>query len=321
MYIEQDSLTKLSVMSNKWLSDLYNKENKRIFHYTSQDVLLLILNNETLRFSDRFYLNDKTEGAYRMNLMIERMNEIIPDKSRLATCREELVNKCRDYIKEIKDDKFMVYQCSFSMNGDNLPLWNYYTKNNEMHGVCIGFDSKELASSINENISRAKDVGKKQLFVLGGPVIYDTEEQVNIIKEYIEEYEKIIFENIPDNCNPISKAKHFFGVVLSRIALAGTFFKMKCFSPEEEYRLAVYLLNEDGNFVAFEKKQVKYVSRYDFYLPCTDLSIDLSCIKSIVLSPTYNFENMSSNMRDMLRRYNIDNDEVEIIQSQIPVRY
>ncbi len=35
-----------------------------VYHYTSANALLSIIQKRELRFTDRFYLNDKSEGTY-----------------------------------------------------------------------------------------------------------------------------------------------------------------------------------------------------------------------------------------------------------------
>ncbi len=320
MSIEYYFMDDFCKMSNGWLKELYNSESKMIYHYTSQDVLLSILRNQSLRFSDRFYLNDKTEGIYTLNLVIDNLDEIISDDSRLAPNKDRIKNDCQDYLKDFKDDRYKVYQCSFSLDNDCLPMWNYYTKNNELQGVNIGFNSDELAKSIDKNIQRSDMVDEGQRFVLGGTVVYNKAKQIEIIKGYVAEYERLVGRETPDIPLYNRQAAKLFKRVLDRIVLAGTFFKAGCFSFEHEYRLAVSLYNEGGTFEALKDKKVEYISRNNFYMPYIDLSFDLPCIRSVALSPTYNFENMKDNVQAMLRNFGVS-DDVEIVQSQIPVRY
>ena len=41
-----------------------NSEFAGVYHYTSANALLSIIQKRELRFTDRFYLNDKSEGTY-----------------------------------------------------------------------------------------------------------------------------------------------------------------------------------------------------------------------------------------------------------------
>ena len=56
------------------------RENNGIYHYTSSNVFLIILKNNTLRFTDRFFLNDKSEGSYVLDLCLELIKEKLSKK-------------------------------------------------------------------------------------------------------------------------------------------------------------------------------------------------------------------------------------------------
>ncbi len=311
-------LIKLCKMSNKIMSDLFNTNCKKIYHYTSQDTLLKILDGK-LRFTDRFYLNDKTEGIYTLDLIISEIDDIIAVDSKFYTIKNDIAQKCIEFKEELKNDRFNVYQCSFSLNNDSLPMWNYYTKNNELRGVNIGFDSKKLSDSIERTIPRAETVDKNQLFVFGGNVIYEKDKQKVIIKDIIEKYSQLIFEHY-DCEKALRMSLHFFDRIIDRIVLAGTFFKKECFSVEEEYRLAVCLCAENGKFIALKDAKIEYMSKFNFYLPYIDLQYELNSIDSIMVSPTYDFNIIQHNLIALLKNYDISN-EIEISQSSIPVRY
>ena len=51
-----------------------------IYHYTSSEATKNILENRELRFVDRYYLNDYSEGRYSIELTLKHLNELIKNK-------------------------------------------------------------------------------------------------------------------------------------------------------------------------------------------------------------------------------------------------
>ncbi len=302
-------------LSNQILQSLFNTEEQRIYHYTSYDALLPILQSKTLRFSDRFYMNDKTEGTYALDLLIRNIDDIIPVGHGFREQKREICDQCSELMEELKNDWFNIYQCSFSLDGDSLPMWNYYTKNNNLRGINIGFDSKELSDSLEKNIRRASDVSESQLFILGGQVIYDRETQIQRIKKVLDKYFEKAKENGVNHIPP-----HGINVILRRIVLIGTFFKMNCFEHEKEFRLAVNLSNENGELLAMKDSEIQFMmNQQGFYMPYVDVVFDLDIIKSLSLAPGYDYDFSRNNLRTILKSFGIV--DVEINQSEIPVRY
>ena len=56
-------------------NDYFGLENNDIYHYTSPDVFNIIINDNTLRFSDRLFLNDKSEGSYVLDVCLELIKD------------------------------------------------------------------------------------------------------------------------------------------------------------------------------------------------------------------------------------------------------
>ena len=46
-----------------------NEQEDIVYHYTSPDAFLSIIQNQAVRFTDIRYLNDKTEGIYFVKLL------------------------------------------------------------------------------------------------------------------------------------------------------------------------------------------------------------------------------------------------------------
>lgn len=108
-----------------------------VFHYTSIGGLQGILSRKALRFTNIKYLNDKDETLAGLDSIVKENG-----------FSEEQREKFRSSILNCGTQTFL---CCFSLDGDSLPMWNYYTKEINNQGFNIAFDSKELVESILKN--------------------------------------------------------------------------------------------------------------------------------------------------------------------------
>lgn len=102
-----------------------------IYHYTSNDVLLKILENGSLRLSAKHHLNDSMEGEQFFSLL--ETHESKPDAAKLASVREAL-------------GSFEFFVSCFSSCGDRLSQWRGYASNGA--GVAIGFNRAAIVNAI-----------------------------------------------------------------------------------------------------------------------------------------------------------------------------
>jgi hypothetical protein len=88
--------------------------NKTLYHYTSVDALISILQNKGSFFlTDTDFLNDRMERSLFLPEFYKKHKE--------------------EHIQQ--DDRF--YCLSFSTLNDSIPMWNHYGKGD---GICLGFD-------------------------------------------------------------------------------------------------------------------------------------------------------------------------------------
>jgi hypothetical protein len=121
-----------------------------IYHYTSNDVLLKILEHKTLRLSAKHHLNDTLEGDQFFALL--RTHPSGPNSSRIDGLRDAL-------------DPFEFFVTCFSSMGDHLSQWRGYAANGT--GVSIGFKTKPILNLIKGSkeallypVAYADEVGK-----------------------------------------------------------------------------------------------------------------------------------------------------------------
>ncbi len=317
-------LRSFSDLGNQILYDFRKDDSEDIYHYTSVGSFLGIIQNEELWFTDRFYLNDSTEGIYIFDLIIENIHEIFKD-SELSGHEKDFEKQCRAFKEYLPQDAFKVYQVSFSLNPDSLALWNYYTKGSSIQGYNLGFNSGELCRSIESRIKRENN----QNFLLRGKVIYDKSEQIRIIRERIIDFYNAIKAKDRNNSVNIQVFGNFFNTVLDRMAVIGTFFKDSHFAVEDEYRICLYIDIENGEAPSLSIStsdggqkiiQRSFRESNGLFVPYYKMKYGLECIKSITVSPTLDYKRVPQNINLLFEGKNANKD-LQIIQSQIPVRY
>lgn len=186
--IDDSIYRELYSIFNRYNPNHIEVDDCNIFHYTSPSALNAILSNHTIRFTDRNYLNDYSEGRYTMELCLKSRFELkLPFKY-----RDYFKKYCKQLYEPPLKKKLHIYQCSFSIEPDNLSLWNYYTKNDGIKGYNLGFKSIELSNKLLTNVDLSN---KNRIEVIHGKVVYSEEKQKKYIREIISDFAKIIKDN------------------------------------------------------------------------------------------------------------------------------
>ena len=312
--IMQEFALRIVKIHNKDISEYIDASDCSIFHYTSPGGFNGIISHHTLRFTDRNYLNDYTEGRYVMGLCLRsRCSSLLPKKY-----RRFFKEKCEAVYNNPASKKRLVYQCSFSTAGDNLALWNYYTKGEGIKGYNLCFSAHDLKSSLKTGEPKSGRNTK----VTCGMVIYNTKKQIGIIKRVISEFSEVIIQEGAD----ISNCEIAIELLVEKLLFVGAFFKAPCFEHEKEYRMIVQPFAEwssETNSVYFSNlgKSAATYEKNGLLIPYVDIEFPQNALKGITSSPTLDFTEVQANLRNALRIYGYAEKTIDIHPSQIPVRY
>ena len=256
-------------------------ENIMVYHYTTTEALLSILKYESLWFSDRGYLNDTSEGLLPLTILEEVLDQI--------DVYQGLKDQLRVCIQEQKEKRIhgskRAYILSFSVDSDSLCLWNYYTKGNQIQGYNIGFQAGLLTRAFHGDRP-----GKSSAFTpIQRRVEYDKDRQVDAVVSVIKSLLEVTREN---------ETQFTAEYIVDKITSLGYFFKPKCFSIENEYRMVIIW---DNRFPSKEYllKEEDYRCWNGLFIPYREVHfLSNECLKSVTVSPTVDFELARSSLKE-----------------------
>jgi hypothetical protein len=272
-----------------------NDSPKFVYHYTSLEGFVGIVNARSIWMTDYSYLNDHRElmhGADIVQEVITKISQVTVEQKIL-----QLVTSWADMLAEVRS---RICITSFSADGDSLSQWRAYGP------IAIAFPVRPLALHVNQ--ARLQ------------PVIYDPECQRKLVEIFVHhvccayrldmaEARLTGIENIYEN----------FENILELIC----FFKDPAFGTENEYRLAYIdrpeLVSRFGktekSFRVAKGRLVPYVSSRDV-LASKHRNFKLE-FAHVVLGPECD-PLLEKGMREFLDSQELQH--VEVRRSIVPLR-
>lgn len=301
--LTKEKVLQIANLSRKELAEIVNGfilniDPPIIYHYTSAAGLLGILTNSKLWFTRWDSLNDTSE-----NLIVhDCINEAL-DKYTQEPQFVEYVRKINNRKRKLKKEGLIdsdLYLASFSSNADSLALWNCYSKDVRCDGYCIGFDNPNLFSDYPVILEK---------------VLYDKEEQMNVVHEVLQRlfriYESFIKnkETSPDTHKIIGDS---FDLAFEDI---GIFFKHSAFKGEEEVRASIRKHDKAETL----KTIVPQIRESDALLiPYIEIPFDKAHVKSVTISPTLADRPVHPGLSALKTKLDM---EFDIFKSKIPYRH
>ena len=210
-------------------------DTKVIYHYTTQDALLNIIDKEELWATDIFYLNDFNEVRLAIRLASEKLqkmsesysNEDLFDRIDIASglpipsSKERLALASMFRTIETFDKRpIKIYVCSFSEKGDLLSQWRGYSRGDPACSIGCKFNVlAELASEKHFSLEKC---------------IYEESEQENDIRNITKHIFNAITEEDQNSRTHITDNLKL--LIRNLFKLAPTI-KDTAFKEEEEWRL------------------------------------------------------------------------------------
>ena len=253
--------------------------NGNLYHYTTPQGLIGILENQKLWATEFSFLNDASELSYGMNLSIEVLeNEIC---SHANTILDKYLLLVEDLIKKKKDIN-PYFVTSFSEYKDLLSQWKGYGQNGQ--GFSLGFDLKELSRW------KRKDILDVNYYIQ--PVIYNCEEQKNELKNIYKNLIEHIFTLETKGILTDEKLEEIASSSVALMKLKSIFFKSEFFQEEKEWRIVCRNFYRNVTTWELEQEKVKFRFIGSKIIPYVELDIlpekSLLPIKEIIIGTKNN---------------------------------
>lgn len=210
---------------------------EKLYHYTSKEGFLGIIENKTLWASSILFMNDEKEACIPFEIYGKLLYK--EDKDKNTNIRKDYFN----FFKEFRG--LETYVISFSEKKDDLNMWRAYGDNTS--GICIEFNSDSLLKVLKENQEKMELRFEK--------CIYDEQEQKNAIQSFL------------DSKNG-SKNLEADGIY-KKLLKFSPYFKDESFRDEKEWRIVVKL---DTGLENRKLKKVRF--RKDIFVPYCELQIE-----------------------------------------------
>lgn len=275
-----------------------------LYHYTSVDSLMGMVESNRLWMSKGTFLNDSSELVYIMDV-VQSVSRTIweqqSDNKVWQLCCREFDKAADRFSHKINESDFEVYFFSLAYAKDSLALWYNYANGD---GYNIGFSAKELLTNIG--------APTEQLRVQSGFVEYDREKQEETLLHLVRKASRLAEETSLETAEYLLP-DHFFEV----IATCAIFFKEPAFRSEEEYRLACFR-SEEGE----GQTRVQFRARNGVIIPYIEVSLQEKLpISHVTIGPKNNIDIAKSGIEDYLKSKGYDLDRIVVGKSVAALRY
>ena len=273
-------------------------ENKILYHYTTPEGLLGILQSDSvkLRLTKASALNDMMEGK----ILKERYKSVcakLYQKGKMNRKEYDFLieNVKLDNNGELKESEHRkMYVCSFSLEKDSLPMWNYYVKGDGYQGYNIGFRNPFIHCELSDDflIKRILQMCK---------VIYSEDILESLLTECVDSVHK----------SPKS-FEEIYGDIYPAFSWGALEHKLECFSHEKEVRL-IYTAS-DG-----DEEKIQYRTKNGVLIPYIEIPFFKETVKEITIGPLVERKLAVENLKEFLdlRGYK----DIDIKVSNVPIRY
>lgn len=218
-----------------------------LYHYTSGQSFVSIINSQYLFATERSFLNDPNEfewGLNEINSIINNLNDNQYSSNFIEQIKLSLMEKQQDNLR--------LFVLSLSANSDLLSQWRAYAEDGK--GFAIGLDGKVLRdrSGFGENVLRDIDVNKyPNEFVYTYhllQVIYNKFDQKTILNKFVEFAYK--FWNKIEDKNDNDALLFFRLMVEHRLKEILISLKNPGYQEEQEWRI-VTTLHKNSNKIKY----------------------------------------------------------------------
>lgn len=283
-----------------------------LYHYTTGTGLLGMLKNYsadnpniTMWATHYMYMNDPIEYTYGQNICLDIIDLVEEELNIPKIERVKEIVLSKEYNDLIKSARFEIdihksscpYIISLSQAYDSLYMWKMYAVNG--NGLAIKFDEVELIMNLF-NL-------KKCVYHKSESVSLPDSIKQQIKESYMEFAQEMDKAGMNTQNNQIYKAHYIFTLISVTIGIC---IKSSAYQPEQEVRITPRK----------EDKNILFRERNGIIIPYIEQSIPFSCIESITVGPTADFDRVRESILLFLKSKGINWGLNNIIKSEVPYR-
>jgi len=281
--------------------------DKILFHYTSNEGLLGIIESASIWATSVLYLNDLSEFSYAKNLLSNEIKKFCETNPKFNTGKsfgyfffESLENNIN---KLLPSEHYSCFVCSFSEEGDLLSQWRGYCKDGS--GYSLGFALSNLQSYVNRGGFIIK------------PCIYDEREHINAVGELVRKAsDRFIREVGEEGENWDAKSKYIAADTLVEFIQIAPFLKHPKFEEEREWRIVANLQTKKVTpLIKFRPGRTMIIPYIEMPLPIAGENL---VIDELMIGPTRERDMSKASVELLLKTKNVIFSKMK--SSTIPYR-
>lgn len=292
-------------------------EHKVVFHYTSMDAMMKIVESKSLWCTAIPYLNDSSEREFLMGKVRERIPKLERDQPALFEGLHIDLGAARTQppLTPLSDEQFVT---SFSAKGDSLMHWRSYCP--QQSGVAIGFRTQCLGlATIAEKPQRGMLVPE----IAFGRVVYldaDATETIDhIVIDALSGTRDWVQRQSKEHPGVPFSANDYFRWLIEKFACVS---KNASFEVEDEYRLLLVSASYRENNIQFRTVRSTLIPYVPMHIPSlhefSNGNGPWNAIESIIIGPTANIDLTEKSVRTFFTLRGLA--AVKIFRSEVPYR-
>jgi len=277
-----------------------------LYHYTTGDNLIKIIESGHLWATQIAFLNDSNELLYSIELFQQAI-----DERRYTSVNEEfaqLLSKMDEILVNSSPETSGVYVICFSKRRNDLSQWRAY--GGSEGGYAIEFNFSDIRDKLLKE--------GKQLV----PVTYGGESIEKILADVIKFTEKFFMDGVAAKRAPSLEewVEDFSQFWLWHLSFFASIFKSPAFKDEEEWRLIYRLANEDIPRMGFSQSRSMLRSHLPLsFSPPNGNGYSPLPITEVMVGPTNYKRHSQVGVGDLLRSNGYGTEDMATV-TDIPFR-
>jgi hypothetical protein len=296
-----NSISEMQALSSRMYTE---KPELTLFHYTSIEGLMGVVNSKSLWASEVRYLNDAAELHHFGSLANQQILQA--QSTNQNSDEREILSQFGEWLKERLSSGPLVFVSSLTENGNLLSQWRGYCSHGK--GVSLGFNPIELAKA-----------AKESHFSLGR-CVYEPERQNEVVAEVISIALKGAMASgpaLPSVSHPTQSYHSVFNALCGEILRIASLLKHPAFSEESEWRaVSPAFSNYVSAPICYRNGKSMLVPYIHFKLPTHNQLLN---VPEIVVGPTPT-PNLSLNSISQYISKNTSNSPTRVSACLIPYR-